>query len=146
MLHHRLYKYLISPADKSKLIFDEENNVLNGYLGFKLSEDRFFNETKWERNLEGQLILEAGCGSGRFMEHAVKTGADVISFDYSNAVEANYKSNGNNKNLLIIQANIFNMPFKDNTFDKVFCFGMLQHTPNPKKAFFELIRVLKTGG
>lgn len=118
----------------------------DGYSGFKLSEDRFFNETKWDRILEGQLILEAGCGSGRFTEHAVKTGADVVSFDCSNAVEANYKSNGNNKNLLIIQADIYNMPFKDNTFDKVFCFGVLQHTPDPKRAFFELVRVLKPGG
>ena len=118
----------------------------DGYSGFKLSEDRFFNETKYDRNLEGQLILEAGCGSGRFTEHAVKTGANVISFDYSDSVEANYKSNGNKNNLLIIQADIFKMPFNDNTFDKVFCFGVLQHTPNPKKAFFNLVRVLKPGG
>ena len=116
------------------------------YSGFNLSEERFFKETKWQRELKGELILEAGSGSGRFTEQAVKTGASVISFDYSNAVEANYKNNSNNKNLLILQADIFNMPFPQNIFDKVFCFGVLQHTPDPKKAFMKLVEVLKPGG
>jgi SAM-dependent methyltransferase len=70
----------------------------------------------------------------------------VISFDYSNAVEANYKSNGQNENLLLVQASIFEMPFEIEYFDRVFCFGVLQHTPDPRKAFQCLVHSIKEGG
>ena len=114
--------------------------------GFEVSQKRFENETKWGYKLGGELILEAGSGSGRFTDHVVKTGAMCVSFDYSNAVEANYRSNGHNKNLLIIQASILEMPFEDNYFDRVLCIGVLQHTPDPRQSFKLLIKVLKKGG
>jgi len=99
-----------------------------------------------ENHLGGQLIIEAGSGSGRFTKHALETGAMVLSFDYSNAVEANYESNGENQNLLLVQANIYEMPFPDNIADKLFCFGVLQHTPNAKKAIDVLVQKLKKDG
>ena len=38
------------------------------------------------------------------------------------------------------------MPFKDNVFDRTFCFGVLQHTPVIKKTLTELIKKTKKGG
>ena len=118
----------------------------DSYTGVNVSEKRFFEETKWSRDLSGQFILEAGSGSGRFTEQAASTNAMVISLDYSSAVEANYASNGKLDNVLIVQADIYNMPFHENFFDKLFCFGVLQHTPDVKKAFSILPRYLKSGG
>ncbi len=118
----------------------------DGTSGFNISQERYENETKWGYNLQNEIILEAGSGSGRFTEHLVKTGAIIISFDYSNAVDANYKSNGQNDNLLLVQASIYEMPFTDEYFDKVLCIGVLQHTPNPKQSLFELLKKLKRGG
>jgi SAM-dependent methyltransferase len=103
-------------------------------------------ETRWPRDLPGQLVLEAGSGSGRFTEHAAATGATVVSFDYSGAVEANFRNNGHLENVLILQASIYQMPFREASFDKVFCIGVLQHTPSPDEAFGCLARVLKAGG
>ena len=114
--------------------------------GFNISKKRFEKETKWGNNLKNELILEVGSGSGRFTKHAVETSAMVISFDYSNAVGANYRSNGQNENLLIVQASIFEMPFELEFFDRVFCFGVLQHTPNPKEGFKCLVQSIKPGG
>jgi SAM-dependent methyltransferase len=113
---------------------------------FNNSKDRFVKETKWNTDLRGEFILEAGSGSGRFTAEALKTGAVIVSFDYSSAVEANYLSNGQNENLLIVQASIFEMPFPQSFFDKIFCFGVLQHTPDPEKAFKNLPLYLKSGG
>lgn len=118
----------------------------DSYTGSKVSETRFFNETKWPRQMPGQIILEAGSGSGRFTELAAATGAMVISLDFSYAVEANYASNGKKPNVLIVQADIYKMPFRENAFDKLFCFGVLQHTPDPAKAFAALPAFLKPGG
>ena len=118
----------------------------DSYSGVKVSEERFFNETRWPRNLSGQTILEVGSGSGRFTEHAISTGAMVVSMDYSYAVDASYASNGGKDNVLIIQGDLYNMPFREDFFDKLFCLGVLQHTPNVEKAFMGLICYLKTGG
>ncbi|WP_299380493.1 methyltransferase domain-containing protein [uncultured Kiloniella sp.] len=113
--------------------------------GHKMSEERIFEVSGWERDLSGQVLLEAGSGSGRFTEHLLKTGAMVVSFDYSQAVEPNYASNGQHPNLLLVQGNIYEMPFEKAFFDKVFCFGVLQHTPDPETSFKSLVRMMKPG-
>lgn len=111
----------------------------------KMSEDRVFGVTNWPRDLTGDVILEAGSGSGRFTEHLLGTGAMVVSFDYSQAVEPNYESNGQHENLLLVQANMYEMPFEKGFFDKVFCFGVLQHTPDPHASFKALVSMMKPG-
>jgi ubiquinone/menaquinone biosynthesis C-methylase UbiE len=58
--------------------------------------------------------------------------------DYSYAVDANYAFNGGKNNVFIVQAEVYKMPFRENFFDKLFCFGVLQHTPDPEKAFLLL--------
>ena len=116
------------------------------YYGKKLSEERFFNETGWDKDLSQQIIIEAGCGSGRFTEWALSTGAVVLSFDLSNAVEVNHRNNGDHPNLFLVQADLFNIPFKKGMADKLFCFGVLQHTPSPKNALYSLIPYVKENG
>jgi len=118
----------------------------DSYSGLPLSERRFFEETAWARDLEGERILEAGSGSGRFTEQAAKTGALVVSFDYSSAVEAGFQANGDKPNVLIAQADINKPPLRAAYFDKVFCFGVLQHTADPRRAFHALPPLLKSGG
>jgi len=114
--------------------------------GHDLSRGRFVEETRWPQNLHGESILEIGSGSGRFTEHALATGATIVSFDYSGAVEANYRSNGHHDNLLLVQASVFEMPFRRDFFDRAFCFGVLQHTPDPHAAFDKIANHLKPGG
>lgn len=118
----------------------------DSYTGINVSEKRFFEETRWPRDLSGQIILEVGCGSGRFTEQAASTGAMVVSLDYSSAVDANYRGNGHRNNVLIVQGDIYSMPLKTNLFDKIFCIGVLQHTPDPEEAFLSLPKYLKPGG
>ncbi|MEQ8228994.1 MAG: class I SAM-dependent methyltransferase [Rhodospirillales bacterium] len=114
--------------------------------GHNVSEDRLYTFTGWPRNAAGDIILEAGSGSGRFTETLLRTDATIVSFDYSDAVEANYKSNGGHSNLLLVQADIYSMPFEEQTFDRVLCYGVLQHTPDPEGAFRALVPRLKPGG
>ncbi|MFA6436283.1 MAG: methyltransferase domain-containing protein [Candidatus Gracilibacteria bacterium] len=119
---------------------------LDSKNGTKISEDRFFGQTQWSRQLKGEKILEAGCGMGRFTEIALSTGADCYSLDYSNAVDAAQKNMNFNPNHCLVQASIYEVPFPEKYFDKIFCFGVLQHTPSPKKSFKSLIPYLKPGG
>jgi len=118
----------------------------DSYTGLPISRRRFFEETGWPADLRGQLVLEVGSGSGRFTEQVAATGAQVVSMDYSYAVEANYQSNGAKDNVFIVQGDVYAMPFRRGAFDKLFCFGMLQHTPDVAKAFQALPPMLKPGG
>jgi SAM-dependent methyltransferase len=118
----------------------------DSYSGFAVSRRRFEAETKWAKDLHGEKVLEVGCGSGRFTEIALDTGAFVVSLDYSNAVAENYRWHRKQRNLLIVQADVYQMPFRAGSFDRAFCFGMLQHTPNPARAFLCVLDSLKPGG
>jgi SAM-dependent methyltransferase len=122
-------------------------DVLQGSNSSTLSEDRFFAQTEWKNlNLEGINILEAGSGAGRF-SHIIlsKTLGTLYSFDYSNAVMANQ---ANNRHIApdrfhLFQASIYEIPFPDHSFDKVICFGVLQHTPDFEGSIKSLISKLK---
>jgi len=66
--------------------------------------------------------------------------------DYSCAVEANFASNGHRENVLIVQADLRRMPFRPASFDKLFCLGVLQHTPNVRRSFHALPPLVRPGG
>jgi ubiquinone/menaquinone biosynthesis C-methylase UbiE/uncharacterized protein YbaR (Trm112 family) len=119
---------------------------LDSHTGVDISRRRFFEETQWPARLTGDVILEVGGGAGRFTEQATATGAMVISVDLSEAVDVNYSSHGHLDNLLILQADIYRLPFKEESFDKVFCFGVLQHTPDVEKSFKAISRYVRRDG
>lgn len=120
---------------------------LDSFSELPISKKRLNASTNLlDKDVIGQNILEAGSGAGRFTEVLVETGANIFSFDYSSAVEANSLNNGHNINLKIFQGDIFNIPFTNNFFDHVVCLGVIQHTPNPERAFRSLASKVKEGG
>jgi SAM-dependent methyltransferase len=113
------------------------------------SKERFFAETGWDKeDLNNKNVLEVGSGAGRFSQIVLDhTKANLYSVDYSDAVSANFKNNGHHgERFKLFQASIYDMPFADNSFDKVFCFGVLQHTPDFKNSVKALIDKAKPGG
>lgn len=122
------------------------NTQIDTYSGINMSRARFFDVTGWPQDLREEKILEAGCGAGRFTQIAAETGAEIYSFDYSNAIEANMRNNTAHDNINFFQADIFHIPLQQASIDRIFCFGMLQHCPDPRKAFMSLIPFLKPGG
>lgn len=119
---------------------------LDSHTGIPLSRHRLFQVTGWSSDLRGQTILEAGSGAGRFTEVLVSTGADVLSFDLSAAVDANHANNGHSENLVIVQADMMAIPIRPLSMDKVICLGVLQHTPDPAAAFRSLTKCVRPGG
>lgn len=119
---------------------------LDSMTGKPISRDRLFQVTQWPARMEGERVLEAGCGAGRFTEVLAATGADVWSFDLSDAVEANAANNGHHPNVHVFQASITDIPFAPGQFDRVLCLGVLQHTPDPSAAFRALAAQVCPGG
>lgn len=119
---------------------------LDSYSGVPISRNRLFETTGWPKDLTGETILEAGSGAGRFTEILVGTRATVYSFDYSDAVDANYRNNGEQSNLTLFQASIYEIPLRQHSFDKVICLGVIQHTPDPAASFRHLASMVRPGG
>ncbi len=88
-----------------------------------------------KKNLNKKKILDAGCGSGRLTRFISKYGAETYGVDIIPLPK--------DKKVKFIQADIQNLPFKNNFFDYIYSEGVLHHTENPKKAFKELARVNK---
>ncbi len=57
-----------------------------------------------------------------------------------------YTTTDLNSPLADVKADICNLPFKDNSFDIIFCNHVLEHIPDDTKAMQELYRILKPGG
>jgi SAM-dependent methyltransferase/uncharacterized protein YbaR (Trm112 family) len=98
-------------------------------------------------DLDGKLVLDAGCGNGRYSHMAKQFGArEVIGVDISSAVEVAYRNLANTENAHVVQANILNLPFPAGAFDVVFSIGVLHHTGDTAGAFAGLVKLVKPGG
>ena len=128
-------------TDYDEKLFDESVAL------FELRHRRWGIDLGWFR---GEVCLDAGCGGGRFVVALARLGAShVVGIDISEeaiaAADARIKKRGL-KNAEAKVASVLDLPFPDHSFDYVVCSGVIHHTPDPKRAFRELDRVLRPAG
>jgi SAM-dependent methyltransferase len=97
-------------------------------------------------DLRGKLVLDVGCGMGRFAEVASRWGARVIGVDLSAAAEVAAANLGDRGGGYFFQSDAFALPFASESFDFIYSLGVLHHTPDCEKAFKGLTKFLKPGG
>lgn len=120
---------------------------IDRFNGTTITKTRFFHSSGWKPvSLKGQRVLEVGCGAGRFSQVVLDTGAELYTFDCSAAVDACWRNNAPHPGLHLFHADLYAMPFRQGCFDRVFCYGALQHTPDVRRAFLSMVPFLKPGG
>ena len=75
-----------------------------------------------------ELVLDCGTGNGRFSVNIAKMGAHVIGIDINLKMVLMAKRRSTKEKLSKVQmivADMQNLPFKANTFDKIICVGNL---------------------
>jgi SAM-dependent methyltransferase len=120
---------------------------LDSYTGLNYLDQqlRQFLDFPIER-LEGKLVLDAGCGLGRFTEIVLNYRGAVVAVDLSGAIDAAFQNLNHREGVYFVQADIFRLPFRAETFDFAYSWGVLHHTPDPPLAFQQLPPLVRPGG
>jgi SAM-dependent methyltransferase len=120
---------------------------LDSYTGHPISRNRFLTQVALTlEELRGLIVLDVGCGAGRFAEIVLEAGATVIGVDYSSAIDAAADNLSRFGRFHPVQADISSLPFVPRSFDLVYCLGVLQHTPDVHRAFRGLAEQVTPGG
>jgi SAM-dependent methyltransferase len=95
-------------------------------------------------------VLEVGCGTGQMSNYlGLVSTRTVIGVDMSMAslkLGQQFKERFDLHNVQFVQGNIFSMPVRRESVDVLICSGVLHHTPEPRKGFESLLRLIKPGG
>jgi len=95
---------------------------------------------------QGEIILDAGCGTGIFTTDILSSGSQVIGLDISLPMLIRAKKKLKEYPFWIILADILNLPFQGSSFDKVVSVTALEFVEDAKGAIGELFRITKRGG
>ena len=140
---------LIEKKGKSKLFdewpekYDQWFTTPVGTLVKKYETELLLDLLKPSR---GEVILDAGCGTGVFTVDILSFGAHVIGIDVSlpMLIRAGQKARG--YHFQTVLADISSLPFSENAFDKVVSVTALEFIKDAETALKELFRVTKRRG
>jgi SAM-dependent methyltransferase len=122
----------------------------NRYRIIRPEEDRatFQNRTGLtDGDLSGAIVLDAGCGMGRYLRIAGESAAQlIVGIDLSEAALAARELTAGEPRIAILQGDLLRPPFAPATFDHIYSLGVIDHTPDPRATFLALARLLKPGG
>jgi SAM-dependent methyltransferase len=100
-----------------------------------------FLDTILEYSQPGDLVLDAGCGSGRVFQHRLAGRVrSVVGVDVTDGLRGNPNIHGAAKGDLRV------LPLRDAAFDLIVMSHVAEHLLVPEPVFRELARVLRPGG
>ena len=126
--------------------FSYEWKRFNKMLAIYETNHRLYFQPRGKEFFTGKLGLDAGCGTGRHVYYAAKYGAEMVAIDLSDAVEVAYQNTRSLGNVHVAQADIYDLPFRQDYFDFIESIGVIHILPDPKDAFDGLVKLLRPGG
>jgi len=101
-------------------------------------------------DLKKGSLLDAGCGSGKYSLPLKMRGFDVVGMDVSfKALQMLRESSiARELDIEMLAGNVFQLPFREDSFDIIWCYGVLQHLLSAEReiAIREFRRILKGEG
>ncbi len=95
---------------------------------------------------KGELIVDAGSGTGIFTGAIIARGADVVGLDISFAMLRRAAEKNAALASRAVAADMLHLPFGDCAFDKTVSVTAIEFVADAKRALAELFRVTKRGG
>ena len=117
--------------------------------------DKLYGEEQTAKHIEGlkmippvngSVILDAGCGSGLLLEKLNGLIDLAVGVDFSERMIKIARSKIKSENIEFVIGDVESMPFRNDSFDTIFMFTVLNNTPKPLRALNEAWRILKEKG
>ncbi len=112
----------------------------------ELAKEVYFDVVTESMLNRDSIVMDMGCGTGRWTKYACKRAKFVEAIDPSDAVISAAKLLSAESNVRITQAEVSSIPFPDDSFDFVFSLGVLHHIPDTAQAMIDTVKKLKPGG
>lgn len=97
-------------------------------------------------DFRGKLVLDVGVGVGRHAEYFCRAGAFVVAVDLSESVTEAAINLQRHPNAVVLQADLFALPFELHSFDLVYSVGVLHHTPSWRGALDAIAKFVRSPG
>jgi ubiquinone/menaquinone biosynthesis C-methylase UbiE len=94
----------------------------------------------------GEVILDAGCGTGVFTHDILSAGSQVTGLDISFPMLRRGREKSEEYSFFPIAGDISNLPFRDGSFDKVVSITAIEFIHDARGAVAEFFRVTRKGG
>jgi len=143
---------LIPSSSNIHKLYNEKyysNEEIYGYRGSFYEEEKpymFLPRLEWvnKSNIYGQdrKLLDIGCGDGEFLSYAKESGWLVFGVEISKEGYEKCKEKG----IEVYNKELREIGFKDNSFDVVTLWDVIEHYIYPKDELKEIYRILKPGG
>lgn len=105
----------------------------------------FCSKTFLDDKVSNGLVLDAGCGNGRFVAASLHFGArTVIGVDIGWGVDMAHQRFRSDPRVHLVQASLFELPI--GMVDIAFSLGVLMHTGNARRAYLSVARRVRPGG
>jgi SAM-dependent methyltransferase len=113
----------------------------------EIDKPTFLEETMIpSETFAGKLVLDAGCGMGRYSAVALGLGAEVVAVDMSDSLIRVAALAREQPKLHAVEADLLRPPFKKEVFDLAYSQGVLHHTSDTHAAFKAVAALVKPGG
>ena len=110
-------------------------------------KETFLEETMLPpHEFAGKLVLDAGCGMGRYSAVALSLDAEVVAVDMSESLQRVVERARKEPKLHPVEADLLHPPFKKGVFDIAYSQGVLHHTADTAAAFKAVAALVKPYG
>lgn len=140
-------------ADEIAKVYNQHGQAY--HQSRKSGHGRLFNElldmpttlSLLPERLDGYTLLDAGCGSGIYGQQLARRRAQVTGIDISKEmIEIAKKETPPDLKITYQVGNLYELPYKDSTFDFIICAYVLENIEDIARVFKEFYRVLKDEG
>lgn len=128
--------------------FGEEWKKFSSFTEEEISTagGEYFDVITEEMLNKSSVVLDVGCGSGRWSRYIAPRVKWIEAVDPSDAVHAALENLKGFSNVRVTQAGADTLPFPDESFDFIMAIGVLHHVPDTFSAMRKILAKLKPGG
>jgi SAM-dependent methyltransferase len=112
----------------------------------KNAGDQYFDIVTEEICNSSSVVLDMGCGTGRWSKYLANRVKFIEAIDPSKAVLSASHLTKDLKNVRVTQAGVDSIPFADESFDFAMGVGVYHHIPDTQKAVRDTVKKIKKGG